>query len=266
MKDFFASLAVLAALAAGAAHAGSLAPAPPRVIAGYERDFIERTGAQTLEELLDTGIIRYSLTGGQALLVLVNGRPYATTSSDLDTLPVSAIERIEFLSGDSLGTLGGSAVRGALNIVLRSDLDGFEARTVTRLPTRDGGDGWQGSVFWGGAVGDGRMTLGVDVLGREEISARSRAYSRSEWREGGAFSETRNISHGGNTVYVVQYDDDGAFAGVRSVALGECDPAKGYTGGRSAIRPESLRTIAAADSRTARSCGTPPASSSEARS
>ena len=229
MKNLVVSLAVLAALAMDAAHAGPLAPAP-RIIAEYTRDFIERTGAQTLEELLDTGIIRYSLTGGQPLLVLVNGRPYATTSSDLDTLPVSAIERIEYLGGDSLGTLGGSAVRGALNIVLRSDLDGFEARTVVRMPTRDGGDGRQGSVFWGGEVGEGRMTLGVDVLRREEITAQSREYSRSEWVEGGAFRETQNVSVGGNTVFVVQYDDEEKFAGVRSVALGKCDRADGYTG------------------------------------
>ena len=140
MKTLLASLAVLAALAANAAHAGSLAPAP-RIVATYERDFIERSGAQTLEELLETGIVRYSLTGGQPVLVLVNGRPYATTSSDLDTLPLSAIERIELLSGDSLGTLDGSTVRGALNVVLRTDLNGFETRAVARMPSRDGGDG-----------------------------------------------------------------------------------------------------------------------------
>ena len=228
MRTLLALLAVVAVLAANSAHAGPFAPAP-RVVAKYERDFIERSGAQTLEELLETGIIRYFLTGGQSLLVLVNGRPYATTASDLDTLPLSAIERIELLSGDSLGTLGGSAVRGALNIVLRNDLDGVEVRAVARMPTRDGGDGWQGSAFWGGAVGEGRMTVGVDVLGREEIAARSREHSRSEWTEGGAFDEAQNVSVGGNTVWVVDIEDY-ALAGFRSVSLGTCDPAKGYTG------------------------------------
>ena len=228
MRTLLALLAVVAVLVANAAHAGPFAPAP-RVVAKYERDFIERSGAQTLEELLDTGIIRYFLTGGQPLLVLVNGRPYASTSSDLDSLPLSAIERIELLSGDTLGTLGGSAVRGAVNIVLRNDLDGVEVRAVARMPTRDGGDGWQGSAFWGGAVGEGRMTVGVDVLGREEIASRSREHSRSEWTEGGAFNETRNVSVGGNTVWVVDIEDD-RLAGIRSVSLGECDPAKGYTG------------------------------------
>ena len=229
MKALLASFAVLALLGVTAAEAGSLAPAP-RIVTKLERDVLERSGAQTLEEMLDTGIVRYFLTGGQSVLVMVNGRPYATTSSDLDTLPISAIERIELLSGESLGTLGGSAVRGAINVVLRNDLEGFETRTVTRMPSQDGGDGWQGSVFWGGSTGEGRLTLGVDVLNRQEIPARSREYSRSVWPEGGAFNETQNVSVGGNTVWVVQFDDEGNFGGVRSVALGDCDPARGYTG------------------------------------
>ena len=105
---------------------------------------------------------------------MVDGRPYSTTASDLDTLPLSAIERLELLSGDGLGTLGGSAVRGAINVVLRKDLDGVETRALTRMPSQDGGDGWQGSVFWGGAVGKGRMTVGADLLKRQEIPSRAR--------------------------------------------------------------------------------------------
>ncbi len=228
-KTLFTSLAVILALAVNAADAGSLAPAP-RVVANYERDFLERSGSQTLEELLDTGIIRYLLTGGQSLLVLVNGRPYATTAANLHAFPISAIERIELLSGETLGTFNGSAVRGALNVVLRNNLDGFEARTVVRMPDREGGDGRQGSIFWGGAVGEGRMTLGVDVLDREEITSQSRDYSRSIWSDGGAFNEARNVSVGGNTVWVIQRDEDQSPTGLRSVALGECDPANGYTG------------------------------------
>ena len=230
IRTLLASLAVFAVLSASAAEAGDLAPVP-RVVAERDREFLERSGAQTIEELLDTGIVRYFFTGGQTLLVLVDGRPYATTSSDLDTLPLSAVERIELLSGESLGTLGGSAVSGAINVVMRNDLDGFETRSVARMPSRDGGDGLQGSVFWGGGIGDkGRMTLGVDVLDRQEITARSRDYSRSVWREGGAFNEAQNVSVGGNTVWVVQIGDDGIPTGVRSVPLGDCDPAHGYTG------------------------------------
>ena len=240
LMAFLGSFAVLALLAMNVAHAGSLAPGP-RVVAEFDRGFIERSGAQTLEELLDTGIIRYFLTGGQALLVLVDGRPYSTTGGDLEPLPLSAVERIEILGGDSLGTLGAGTLRGALNIVLRKDLDGFETRASARMPSRQGGDGRQGSVFWGGSVGEGRMTLGVDVLDRQEIPGRSRVHSRSEWVEGGTFSQSKNVSVSGNTVFVVKRDQDGNREldengeplQQRSVALGDCDPAHGYVPGLS---------------------------------
>ena len=227
MRIVLAALAVATLFAAGQARAGALAPAP-EIIAEYDRSFIERSGAQTFGEMLDTGIIRYFFTGGRDLLIMVNGRPYATTAHNLDTLPLSAVERIEVLRAESLGTLGGhAAVRGAFNLVLRKDLDGFDVRTVARMPSRDGGDARQGSVVWGGAIGaGGHMTVGVDILDREAIVGSTREHSRSEWTEGGSFVEARNVSVGGNTVYIY----DTSAEELRAVALGECDPTHGYTG------------------------------------
>ena len=227
MRIVLAALAVAAMLAAGEARAGALAPAP-QIVAEYDRNFIERSGAQTFGEMLDTGIIRYFFTGGRDLLILVNGRPYATTAHNLDTLPLSAVERIEVLRAESLGTIGGhAAVRGAFNLVLRKDLEGFDVRTVARMPSRDGGDARQGSVVWGGAIGTGgHMTVGVDILDRQEIVGSTREHSRSEWTEGGSFAEARNVSVGGNTVYIF----DTSAGALRTVALGACDPVHGYTG------------------------------------
>ena len=224
-------LAVAAAITmlvgADQVRAGALAPAP-EIVAQYDRAFIERSGAQTFGEMLDTGIIRYFFTGGRNLLILVNGRPYATTGGNLDTLPLSAIERIEVLRAESLGTLGGhAAVQGAFNLVLRDDLDGFDVRAVTRIPYRDGGDARQGSLLWGSEIGaGGHLSIGVDLLDRREIVGSSREHSRSEWVEGGSFAEAKNVSVGGNTVYVF----DRSERKLRTVPLGECDPASGYTG------------------------------------
>ena len=227
LRIVLAALAVAAMLAAGQVRAGALAPAP-LIVAEYDRSFIERSGAQTFGEMLDTGIVRYFFTGGRDLLILVNGRPYATTAHNLDTLPLSAIERIEVLRAESLGTIGGhAAVRGAINIVLRKDLDGFDARTVARMPSRDGGEARQGSVVWGGEIGaGGRLTVGADILDRKEIAGWTREHSSSEWVEGGSFAEARNVSVGGNTVYIF----DTSAAELRAVALGGCDPVHGYTG------------------------------------
>ncbi len=251
MKTVLASLAAMVLLAAaGAAQAGPLAP-PARVVATYDRNFIERSGAQTMQELLDTGITRYFLTGGQSLLVLVNGRPYSSTGGNLESLPLSAVERIEVLGGDSLGSVSSTA-RGALNIVLRKDLDGFETRAVSRAPSRNGGDAWQGSTFWGGAFGKGRMTLGVDVLDRQETPGSERVHKRSEWVEGGEFSQMKNVSISGNTAFVVPLVPDPENPGkfkreeipdpdgepgdtipkpTRSVSLGDCNTALGYVPG-----------------------------------
>ena len=227
MRRVLATLAAAAMLGAGQVYGGALAPAP-QLIAEYGRSFIERSGAQTFGEMLDTGIIRYFFTGGRELLILVNGRPYTTTAGNLDSLPLSAIERIEVLRAESLGTLGGrAAVRGAFNLVLRKDLDGLEVRTVARMPSRDGGDARQGSAVWGGAIGNGgHLTVGVDILDREEIAGSTREHSRSEWTPGGSFAEAKNVSLSGNTLYI--YDVSGPV--LRSVPLGECDPAHGYTG------------------------------------
>ena len=227
MGKLLTILAATAMLSASQVHAGALAPTP-QIIAEYDRSFIERSGAQTFGEMLDTGIIRYFFTGGRNLLILVNGRPYATTASNLDSLPLSAVERIEVLRAESLGTLGGhAAVRGAFNLVLRKDLDGFDVRAVTRLPSRDGGEAQQGSALWGGTIGSGgHLTVGVDILNRNEISGSTRDHSRSEWTPGESFTDAKNVSVGGNTVYI--FDD--SESKLRVVPLGDCDPADGYTG------------------------------------
>lgn len=227
MRAVLPILAMISMFATLQARAGELAPAP-QFLATYDRSFIERSGAQTFEEMLDTGILRYFFTGGRAWLVMLNGRPYSTTANDLDMIPLSAVERIEVLRGESLGTFGGHAATvGAFNLVLRRDLDGFDVRTVARLPGKSGGDAFQGSVWWGGGFGEnGHVNLGIDVLDRQEIVGSAREHSRSEWTPDGEFADAKNVSLSGNTVYVF----DRSAKTLRSLALGPCDPELGYTG------------------------------------
>ena len=112
----------------------------------------------------------------------------------------------------ALGTVGGhSATMGAFNLVLRRDLDGFDIRTVARLPGKSGGDARQGSVWWGGGLGEkGHVTLGIDVLDRQEIVGSAREHSRSEWIPGGDFADAKNVSVGGNTVFVFDRSEENA--------------------------------------------------------
>ncbi len=74
--------------------------------------------------------------GQKATLVLINGRRTATyafaqniqdTFVDLNSLPTSAIERVEILKDGASAIYGSDAIAGVVNIILRKDYQGLEA-------------------------------------------------------------------------------------------------------------------------------------------
>ncbi|KQQ47113.1 hypothetical protein ASF61_00155 [Duganella sp. Leaf126] len=74
--------------------------------------------------------------GKQSTLVLLNSRrvaPYALADynevfTNLDSLPLDAIERIEVLRNGGSSIYGSDAVAGVINIITRSDFQGLQAR------------------------------------------------------------------------------------------------------------------------------------------
>src|SRR5450631_1936944 len=71
--------------------------------------------------------------GEGTTLTLVNGQRqgaagYQGTFTDVSTIPVSAIERIEILPEGSAALYGSDAIGGVVNIVLRKDFEGVEVR------------------------------------------------------------------------------------------------------------------------------------------
>ena len=227
-------------LAAAIAVAVALTPAPPshagsgglgtaafRVASVIDREDIVLSGRQTVLELLAerSPINRFGVhqplgVDLRRLAVLINGRR-AGPLVDTDTLPLSAVERIEILDDNAVGAQGGDAIGGAVNIVLRKNLDGFELLTSAVQPAEKGGDSSSGSVLWRGAVGSGRMTIGADTFRRGEIRSADRDYSRVSWEPGGAFAGTRGVSAAGNTVFI---NAD------RALSIGPCRTEDGYTG------------------------------------
>ncbi|TLZ25912.1 MAG: hypothetical protein E6K25_14675 [Gammaproteobacteria bacterium] len=66
-------------------------------------------------------------------LTLVNGQRqgasgYQGTFTDVSTIPVSAIERIEILPEGTAALYGSDAIGGVVNIILRRNFEGVEAR------------------------------------------------------------------------------------------------------------------------------------------
>ncbi len=187
------------------------------------RQEIERSGMSTVQELVSSrsaynnfGLYR-PLLGGS--IYLVDGRP----TSSLDSVPIASVERIEFISDGAAALHAGGPI-SAINIVLRHGFEGATAWAGAERPARPGSEIGNAGGMWGGKVGRGRLTIGVDGFRRAEIRSKNRAHSRASWTDGGSFAGVSGVSVGGNTVFAT----DGKGTDTReddvTVArpLGEC--------------------------------------------
>jgi iron complex outermembrane receptor protein len=100
--------------------------------------------------------------GATSTLVLLNGRrmaPFARADdgqksfTDLSTVPMEAVERIEILKDGASSTYGADAIAGVVNIILRKDFTGLVLKA-------EGGE----SKYRDGEVGKASMTWGKGDL------------------------------------------------------------------------------------------------------
>ncbi len=129
------------------------------------KDDIERTGATTAADLVNlipsnfgglsvtqnigaTGVASTANLrnlGSKYTLVLLNGRRvanYAFNNSpvDLNSIPLSAIERVEVLRDGASAVYGADAVAGVINFITRKDFTGAEISGYTTHTTQGGGN------------------------------------------------------------------------------------------------------------------------------
>ncbi|MEM6898488.1 MAG: TonB-dependent receptor [Pseudomonadota bacterium] len=108
--------------------------------------------------------------GGQNVLVLVNGRRQANSSSvefsslggtsgvNLSSIPFSAIERVEILLDGASSIYGSDAIGGVINIILKKNYSG--ASIVARIEDgANGGDNEQIEATFGTSWDSGSVTL-----------------------------------------------------------------------------------------------------------
>ena len=213
-----------------ASHIPEAAEDAGRPVTVIDRTDIELSGLRNLWDLSEGrlhynsfGFYRPLVLGGGRLAFLVNGRHFSDSEIDLDAIPISAVESIEILSDSASALHGGNAIGGAVNIVLKRDYEGAEVQVGADYPTGAGGDTEHLSALWGGAIGRGHLTIGVDVFRRQEVLYADRDYSRASWTPGGPFAETSGVSVGGNTVFVR------TIGGFIARSIGDCS-GSGYTG------------------------------------
>jgi iron complex outermembrane recepter protein len=140
----------------------------------FDRARIDASGQSTVADFLGTvpevsinslestfGATSVRLRGARegSTLILINGRrTQASTGGaaligffDLNTIPLSMVERVDVLTTGSSAIYGGEALAGVVNIVLKSDFEGAEASvgyksaSDTHERTLSAGFGWRGS-------------------------------------------------------------------------------------------------------------------------
>jgi len=119
--------------------------------------------------------------GSTRTLVLVNGRRWSTTLgglTDLSTIPVSMIERIEVLKDGASSVYGSDAIGGVVNIITRDRFEGAEVNAY--YGQNEKGDGQQKNLdfTWGHNTEKNSLILGASYQDTKPMWNRDREETR----------------------------------------------------------------------------------------
>ena len=118
--------------------------------------------------------------GSGRTLVLIDGRRAptnpmsASSGSDLNAIPLAAVERIEILSDGASAVYGSDAIGGVVNVILRKDFNGAEIRYGVGSTEVTGGDLQDMSVVFGSSSDRTR------VIGGAASSKRGMVFTRDQ--------------------------------------------------------------------------------------
>jgi outer membrane receptor protein involved in Fe transport len=141
--------------------------------------------ANTNVNALGDGSTRIDLRGlePQRTVTLLNGRRLpnggigADASVDIDSLPLSMIERVEVLTTGASAVYGADAIGGVVNVITRSHFKGVELGLQRSETERGDGTITRAQALLGDDVGQGHWMLGADYVDQHGVSMASREYS-----------------------------------------------------------------------------------------
>ena len=217
-------------------------PAPVEI---YTRKDIERTGATNVNELIrsipsidifdqgelasnspagsGTANIRLRGLSSSNVLVLLNGRRMpvnalydssgAGAAFDINSIPVSAIERVEILKDGGSAIYGADAVAGVINFITKKDYQGMEARVGYGISSRsDAAEKNAGFTAGFGDLNTDRYNVlfGIDYFKRDPLLRKDRDISKSvDFRRFGSRDGRSSFSPYGN----ILNPSSGSFTG-----------------------------------------------------
>jgi len=127
----------------------------------------------------------------QHTLTLLDGKRMAKSpvldggASNLNTIPMAAVERIEILTDGASAIYGTDAIAGVINIILKKDFQGISFDARTDKPTAAGGDSGNFS-FTGGLSSDkGSLVFTFEHYDSQRIMQSDRSYTQPYVLDGG---------------------------------------------------------------------------------
>ncbi|NMP30745.1 TonB-dependent receptor [Thalassotalea sp. M1531] len=121
--------------------------------------------------------------GAQRTLVLVNGRRMinsgtgASSTVDLNTIPVAMIQRVEVLKDGASAVYGSDAVAGVVNIILKRDFEGFEMNTSGGISGEGDAEEVGIDITMGTTFDRGNLVVGLQFMDRGDASQADRDFS-----------------------------------------------------------------------------------------
>ncbi|WP_237057974.1 TonB-dependent receptor plug domain-containing protein [Microbulbifer sediminum] len=173
-------------------------------ISVFDAAALEASGQTTLEDFLqevpsmtggqlgssvnngNPGLATVSLRGlgSSRTLILLNGRRLSSSGPstgvvDLNTIPTTAIERVEILRDGASTIYGSDAIAGVVNIITKKNFEGAEAFFDAGTSQENDGQEYLAAWTFGAASddGDGHVMLNVQYTRRHDIFQGDRKFS-----------------------------------------------------------------------------------------
>lgn len=178
------------------------APSPITVIG---QEDIATSGATTIESVVNelpqlsagntssvnsgggSGVLTANLRGlgSNRTLTLVNGRRFIPANGsgnvDLGTIPSALVKRVEIITGGASAVYGSDAIAGAVNFILRDDIDGIEASYQYGQASAGDATSHKYELTFGSpfAEGRGNVILHGNYIQRDGVMMQDRDFSRT---------------------------------------------------------------------------------------
>ncbi|WOF44543.1 TonB-dependent receptor [Sphingopyxis indica] len=169
----------------GQSDLGEVARSVPQNFGGGQNPGIGNGQGAAAENANVNGASTFNLRGigPNATLTLLNGNRFAYTGIssviDVSSIPVAAVDRIEIVADGASAIYGADAVAGVVNIRLKRDYHGLEAKARVGASTDGGNVQQQYGLLGGRSWTSGGVLAAYDYSHSSAIDAGERSYAGS---------------------------------------------------------------------------------------